>query len=709
MTARHYLDSLLKPGSIAVLGASRREGSVGRKTMVNLIDGQFPGALYAVNPGYEDVLGVPCFPSLDDLPETAELVVLTVADARVEDALRATIDHGAKAVVLMSGLALDDGSDPNLRSRVQTLIEGSGLVCCGANSMGFYHFTHGIRCCGFATRTNHRSCGNVSYISHSGSGMAGILDCEERIDFNLAVSTGQEMQLRMDQYIEYALQQAETEVIGLFMETARNPAGMCAALQHAAERGIPVVALKVGRTEFSARLAISHSGAIAGSDDAYQAVFDRYGVHRVGDMHEMAATLSMFAQPHAVGPGGLVCIHDSGGERQLLIDLADEMNIDLTTVSETTRQKLAARLDPGLPPVNPLDAWGDGGLDADTIMEDAFADLLCDPGASIGAVVHDRGPNSQIYHEYTEYIRVGHRAAGKPAFMVTNHQGSGMDDTAVELGREGFPVIDGIRPFLTGVRHLFNHRDYQAQRAEKSLFQPELPCDLNRLKHWQARLSTGCTLNEYESGQLLSDFGINVNRSIALDNETGLINAAGEMEYPLVLKTAEPGKLHKTEFGGVRLDLNNESELIAAYRDLAKQLGPSVLLCSMIASSSDRELLLGVSDDEQFGPLVVLGFGGVQVESLRDIACAMPPFTPAVARTMLDRLRLRPLLEASRGQAAADIEAFCQQASRLSVIAHFLGDFISEIDINPVIVQENGCIAVDALVVGKRVSSTHEI
>ena len=222
----HPLTPLLRPESMAVIGASERPGSVGRQTIENLLTGKFPGRLYAVNPGYETVLGVPCFPDLAALPETVEHVVLTVGDSRIEAALDDTIAHGAKAATMMSSLVLENDCPPLLRDRIAAKIASSGLVVCGANGMGFYNFADGVWVCGFDTRENHLHGGNVTLISHSGSGMSGIIDCEERIDFNLAVSTGQELCVSMDQYMDYALEQPGTRVIGLFMETARNPDGM---------------------------------------------------------------------------------------------------------------------------------------------------------------------------------------------------------------------------------------------------------------------------------------------------------------------------------------------------------------------------------------------------------------------------------------------------------------------------------------------------
>jgi len=694
----HPLDPLLRPRSIAVIGASERPGSVGRKTVENLLTGNFPGRLYAVNPGYDAVLGVPCFPALASLPETVEHVVLTVGDSRIEAALDDTIAHRAKAATMMSSLVLENDRPPLLRDRIAAKIRASGLVVCGANGMGFYNFADGVWVCGFDTRENHLRGGNVTLISHSGSGMSGIIDCEERIDFNLAVSTGQELCVSMDQYMDFALEQPGTRVIGLFMETARNPAGMISAFRKANDKGIPVVVLKVGRTEFSARLAVSHSGAITGRDDAYQALFDRYGVQRVQDMDELATALIMFAQPHAVSAGSLVSIHDSGGERQLLIDLADDMGVPLASIGAHTQSRLAALLDPGLPPVNPLDAWGAGGPGANKIMEDSLAALMSDPNAAMGAVVHDRAPLGALCEEYFEYMRAGHRASGKPVFLVANRQGSGTDPAAVRVTREGFPVLDGLRPFLAGVRCLSNWRDFTARSNEINTENLPRP-DAETVSFWSTRLAAGDTLGEFEAGKLLQNFNFPINRARLVESKAEALRAASELGYPVVLKTAETGILHKTDCDGVRLGISDETRLNAAYADLSTRLGPRAMVSPML-DVTGVEMVLGMVRDEQFGPLVMLGFGGINVETIRDVACALPPFSRKTALRLVNSLKMRPLLDGLRNRPAVDLAAFCTAAEQFSIMAAALGDVLTEIDVNPVIVHPGGCIAVDALVVG---------
>jgi acyl-CoA synthetase (NDP forming) len=690
----HRLDPLLRPRSIAVVGASEREGTVGRNSIENLLRGGFEGRLFAVNPGRTSVLGVPCFPSLAALPEPVEHVLFAISDERLEAALDAAIEHGARAATIMSSLVLADDREPLLRDRVLARIRAAGLVVCGANGMGFYNFADGIWGCGFRTR-EHRRGGNVAYISHSGSGMCGIVDSEERIDFNLVVSTGQELAVSMDEYLDFALDQPSTRVVGLFMETARNPEGLMRALAKAQAKHVPVVALKIGRTALSARLAVSHSGAIAGDDAVYDALFDRYGVQRVDDMDQLATALILFAQPHPVGAGGLVSIHDSGGERQLLIDLAADAGVPLADLTPATTKQLETLLDPGLPAVNPLDAWSTGGPDYHVAMQQCFAALMADPHAAFGAVIHDRVAGGGIQDSYLDYLRAGHRASGKPAVLVANHQGTGADPQIVAATREGFPVLDGVASFLRGVRALFDYRDHQASARGAPPIAPAAA-----VTSWRRRLQDGYPLDEHEALGMLADFGLPANAGCIVESEAAALAAAHELGYPVALKTAVSGIDHKSDRDGVRLDMADDASLAAAWRDLSARIGPRTLVAPMVPAPG-VELLLGMILDPQFGPVVLIGAGGVHVEAHADAVYALPPFDAAEARRLLGRLRIAPLLASRRHRRPLAIDAFCAAAARFSALAAGLGELFAEIDLNPVIVHADGCTIVDALIISQ--------
>jgi acyl-CoA synthetase (NDP forming) len=651
---------------------------MGEWSLKNLLRGGYKGEIYPVNPKYDEVQGIKCYPSIDEIPASPELFIFSVGDLRLEAVLDEAIAAGAKAAVLMSTLFIDGDVTPVLKDRVLQKIKDSELIVCGANGMGFYNVRDHVWACGFDSSL-HEAPGNVALISHSGSGMSGLIDSEERLRINLAVSTGNELDVTMDEYLDFVLDLPETNAVGLFVETARNPEGFQAALAKAARKDIPIVAIKVGRTEEAARLTVSHSGAMAGDDAAYEALFDKYGVQRVSDMDELATTLILFAELPRVGEGGLVSLHDSGGERQLMIDLADEAGVPLTALSDETVAKLENVLDPELPAVNPLDAWSRGGPDAGNQMADSLAAMMQDPGAAMGAVVHDRAPFGKVYSSYLRYMRHARAESGNPVALVAARQGTGHDVAVVTSTAEGFPVLDNVPMFLRGVRALFSYRDF-----------------LNRQDGTPPSVEANVTaLAPGEAGalQLMSECGLPVVPTAAISCESDIVAS----RYPVVLKTAAPDILHKSDVGGVVLNIESEEELRNAYTDMAKRLGPEAIVAPMVGDGV--EMMLGMRVDPQFGPVVLIGFGGIYAETLKDVTFALPPFSAAHARRCVDRLRLRPMLDGQRGKPPADIDAFCETAARFSAMIDALRHTLTEVDVNPIIVHESGCTIVDALVV----------
>lgn len=667
---------------------------MGGWSLTNLQRGGFCGAIYPVNPAYNELAGLRCYAGLPDLPETPDLVMFAIGDRRLERALDEAIAMQVKAAVLMSSLYLDEDFEPPLRERVSARIRSANMLVCGANGMGFYNIRDNVWACGFDS-SMHNSPGNASLISHSGSGMSGIIDCEERLRINFAVSTGNELSVTMDQYLDFVLDLPETKVVGLFIETARRPQGFRNALQKAAEKNIPIVALKVGRTKKSAELTVSHSGAMAGADDTYDALFHRYGVHRVDDMDELATAMIMFAEVHPIGPGGLVTLHDSGGERQLLVDLANDTDVPLTELVDESVGELQKVLDPELPAVNPLDAWSRGGAEASEQMSESFAIMMRDPGTALGAVLHDRAPGGVIYPGYVAYMQHARQRSGKPVALVSSRQGSGSDPLVVSTTHDGFPVLDGVVPFLKSVRGLMNYRDFRQQPAITTS-----PAPPGVVEKWSQTLAEESALDEARSLEMLRDFGIDTSKPVAINSEPELRAAVESLAFPMVLKTAVPGLQHKTEQKGVFLHQENLSQLIDSYSDIANRLGSAAILAEM--APAGVEMILGARRDPQFGPVVMLGFGGVFAEVLNDVVFAIPPFDANYALQRLQELRLKTLLDGVRGEPASCVAAYSDAAEAFSVMVDALRDDIEEVDINPLLVSASRCVAVDALVIGRQ-------
>jgi len=681
------LRAMLGARSVAVVGASPKFDSPGNHMARQLLVGGFSGEVAAVNPNYDEVEGIACYPSLEDVPFVPDLVLLGVGNHRLERQMEEAAKCGARGVVVFASGIEDPPRAPPLTERLRRIAGEAGMAVCGANCMGFVDVERGLRALAFEERAELEP-GNVAWISHSGSAFSALLHAERGIYFNLAVSTGQELSATMADYMLYALERPSTRVISLFLETIRDPANFKRALQTAADRDVPVVALKVGRTTASRRLVTAHSGALAGDDAAYEALFDAYGVARVGTLNEMADLVELLGAERRAAPGGLAAILDSGGERAHLVDAAAGLDVPLARPSEETLRSVAARLEPGLPAVNPLDAWGtDSG--AYTTFLDCSRYLAGDP---------DTGAFAYVVDLHSERAERGHgwvaervwTATDKPVAVVCGVTSAIQESAATRLRRAGIPVLEDVASGLRAFRHLFDRRD---ARALQSATTPDpVPEHVRRL--WHETLTAETHLGETDALRMLADYGIPAARTIAASGVDEVLVAAGRLGYPVVLKTAAAS--HKTDVRGVRLGIGDRHALTAAYTELSSRLGPAVVVQEM--AKPGVEMALGIVHDPQFGPLVMVAAGGVLIETLRDRRLALPPLDETHARRLIDRLDVRPLLNGARGSPPADVDSLAQAMSRLSVLAWDLGDLIGALDLNPLIVGPNGCVAVDALV-----------
>lgn len=682
------LQPLLSPKRIAFVGASARPDTVGHDMLRTIRRGGFAGTVYAVNPGYAEIDGIPCFPSLGALPQTPDLAVLGVRNDRLEAAMREAATSGTRAAVIFASCILPDDADPPLHARLAAIARAANIAVCGGNCMGFYNDLDGVWVCGFPSQRTRRP-GGIALLAHSGSVFGALAHNDPRLRFAFAISPGQEMTATIADYLDYVVERDEVRAVGLFLETARDPAGLRAALAKAAHRRVPVVALKVGRTEAAAAAALTHTGAVAGSDAAYAALFDRYGVIRVETLDEMAATLLLLQTGRLAAPGGIVAIHDSGGEREMTIDLAERAGVKFAAIAPETRRRLAARLEPGLAAENPLDAWGTG-VNFVTLFADCFTDLLADPQAALGLFCVDLRDDYYLHAGFAEAARTAAASTDKPVAVVTSYTQVRHDRIALALTEAGVPVLDGSVNGLAAARGPLAWRDFLA-RAE------DPPPPAPDLGPWRGRLADGADFAEAEVLDLLAACGIATAPRALAATEAESVAAAVRLGFPVVLKTAMPGIGHKTERGGVALDLRDREAVRDAYARVAARLGPRVLLARMLPPGP--ELALGAVQDPQFGPVVLLGAGGTLVELLPDRVAALPPFGPATARRLLDRLRLRRLLDGFRGGEATDLAALAELVARFSVLVHALGPALGEIDVNPVICGSSPT-AVDGLLVG---------
>jgi len=698
---RPALTAMLAARSVALVGASPRDGSLGQRMITEMARSHPGPRTYLVNPRHQQIAGTPCNASLADQPEApVDLVLLAVPDTALEEQLALAARRGDRSAVIFGSAHEPAGprpaGQPSLRGRLAATARAAGMAVCGAGCMGFVNVTSGLRAVGYL-EPDPLPRGPVALVTHSGSVFSALLRTRRGLGYTLAVSSGQELVTTAAEYAEWALGMPGTRVLALVLEAVRDAGRLRAVLASAAARDIPVVLLTAGRSARGRAMVSAHSGALAAADGGWEALARGYGVHRVGDLAELADTLELFATGRRGGPGagsartGIASVHDSGLERAHVADVADELGVPFAAIGEPTTARLAGLLDPGLEPANPLDIWGTGAR-AGEQLSGALTALAGDPAVAAVALAVDLVPEFDGDRSYPAAVTSAARRTSKPVVVLSNLPAAIDAGTAAGLRAGGIPVLEGTRTGLLALGHLLRHGT-SAPPA------PAPPIDQARRARWSAVIAAG-EARGTELASLLRDYGIPVARARTATTEAGALAAAAEIGYPVVLKTDEPGIAHKSDAGGVVLGLAGPAALTAAYRDLAERLGRRVLVAETVPAGP--ELSLGLARDHELGPLLVVGAGGLLVELLADRAVALPPVSAEQARDMLSGLRVAALLAGARGQPAADLSAVTSAVTGLSQLATELGGGLDALDINPLICGPRGAVAVDALAIPRQ-------
>jgi acetate---CoA ligase (ADP-forming) len=728
---------MLEARSVALVGASPRPGSLGARMIEEAGKSASRPRTYLVNPRYGDIGGTRCYPSLGDLPGQVDLALLAVPDDALEDQVAAAAAGGAGSAVIF-GSAVDPagssaaagpdlrpgpGPGPGLRDRIAAMARDAGMPVCGAGCMGFVNVARGLRAIGY-TEPDPLPAGPVALVTHSGSVFSALLRTRRAFGFTLAVSSGQELVTPAAAYARYALTLAETKILALVLETIRDAPALRSVLAEAAAVDVPVLLLTAGTSAASRSLVAAHSGALAAGDGAWQALASAYGAHRVGDLAELADTLELFSLTrrggrraaatghvddpdrgggpgHGPGPGpGLATVHDSGFERAHFADLAASLGVPFAPLTAETKQRLAAVLDPGLEPGNPLDVWGTG-RGAESLFTETLSALADDPGVGAVALAVDLVPEYDADDSYRAAVLTAAAKTAKPVAVLASIPAAIDTAAAARLRAAGIPVLESTRTGLLAFRHLLTRPALHApapapQARPPAPAPPGAAADPGRRARWSAALTAG-PLRGADLFAMLRDYGIAAvaARSAATLGEAS--KAAAELGYPVALKTDNPKIAHKSDVGGVWLGVTSPAELTTAYRDLSVRLGPNVTVTEM--ADPGPELILGMARDPALGPLIVTGVGGILAEYRSDRAVALPPLTQQTAADLIAGQRFAQLLTGFRGQPPTDLAALAATVAAFSTLVTDLADQLAAFDINPLICGPAGPVAVDALAV----------
>ncbi len=704
------LSSLLAPRSVAIVGASPRENTLGNNVVVNLRRFGYAGRIFPVHPSAPEVAGLPAYPALAELPEPAECAVLAVPADRIGAALEEGAAHGLKAAVVFASGFAELGAEGRARQRdLQRLCARTGIVLCGPNCLGLVNVHKRVSLYSSGIPEGMMD-GGLAIVSHSGSACIA-LSTLGRFGISYLVSVGNAAVLDVADYLEYLADDSATTVVALFIETLRDPAAFARAMRMMHDAGKPVIALKVGRSAQGAAASAAHTGSLAGNWDAYQAYFRRHGVIAVDDFDELAESVELALKVRVPSrDDGVAVIAVSGGEISLVADLAERAGVRLPQLASET----VARLRKVLPAFgsigNPLDTTDRGVYDAQNVYSGSIRALADDPSVSLVAVVQDCSPGlsargSNNYRRIAQTVADAAREISKPVVFFNTAAG-GLHPHVIEpFAGTNVAVMQGARASLLGISRHFAHARFEP---------PVAPQTLAPDPKWRERLASGTSFMERESKAFLADHGIAVTREMLARDAEAAVQAAGEIGYPVVLKIESLDLPHKTEVGGVRVGLADAAAVEAAFAEVvasARAAAPAARLEGVLVQEmvSGLEFIAGLSRQEPFGMGVVAGAGGVLVELMRDTALELCPLDQAQAKALLARTRAGRLLQGYRGRPAGDADAFTALLVRLSQLGATYEDVLEAVDLNPVAVLEpgRGAIVLDALII-PRIPTTQE-
>lgn len=687
------LDRFFRPEAVAVIGASDAEGRPNTGITRQLMDwAERCGArLHPVHPTRQTVFGTPCFPSVSDLPEQVDLAVLLVSDPLpvIEQLAESKVKF---AVAFASGFAETGEEGAAAQARLAAAVERSGLRLLGPNTNlnAFEKFRDDLE--GPA----------IALITQSGHQGRPVFSMQE-IGVRLShwAPTGNEADLETSDFISYFAERPEVGAIACYVEGLKDGRSFLLAADRAAQRGVPVVAVKVGRTETGARMAASHTGKLTGADTVVDAAMRQYGVIRVDGLDELQDTSALLARARPPKAEGVVVYSISGGTGAHFSDLATEAGLRLPPLSDAKQAELHQWIPDYLNVANPVDNGGHpvgdwrGRKIIDAILDDPEVGVLICPITGPFPPMSDKLAQDLVdAAEQTDKLVCV--VWGSPVGTEEAYRTTLLGSSRVATFRTFANCITAVRAYLDHHRFTTRYRSpfAEAPRTASPSFRKA-----------QALMRSGQQLSEHAAKQLLRAYGIRVPREQLVTSAAAAVRAAGLVGYPVVMKASGSRLAHKSDLGLVKVGLTSASQVRDAYRDLtdiARYEGialDGVLVCQMVERGV--EMVVGVTQDELFGPTVTVGLGGVLVEVLRDVAVRVPPFGEDQALAMLSELRGRPLLDGVRGGPPVDVDALVEVVLRVQRMALELGDELAELDINPLMVlpRGQGAVALDALAV----------
>jgi acetate---CoA ligase (ADP-forming) len=686
---RFSLERLLRPGSVAVVGATDRDGSYGAQALISLEAIGFPGQVWGINPGRSEALGRPCVPSLADLPEAVDAVVVAIPAAGVPEVIEQAGALGCGGAVVFSAGFAEAAGGAELQAQLTAAAQRHALPVCGPNCNGIVAAHSATALWGDALQP--REPGAVALISQSGNVAVNALATRRGLRFHTVIASGNQAVLDAADYLELLAGEDGLRSVALYLEDDGGPR-LCEGLAACAQSGVRVVVLKVGSSPAGARAAAAHSAALAGDQRVFRALIEEAGAIWAQDVHELLELAKALSVPGATrAGGGLAIVTCSGGDSAQGADEASRSGLELPALAPATRDRLRQQLPDAATVANPLDytamIWGDSGA-----VGGLVSTIGADPEVGQVLVFYDQpaglvGAVEESWGAVRDGIIVGAAASPAPTMVVSTLPELLDDEAAWRFAQSGVPTVAGLR---TGIRCAAAMRTPPGD-AERLL---EIAGFAQAAAAARAVGRDSRWLAEHETKELLRDAGVNVvdGRVVADADDAAL--ALGELGGRIALKLSAASVQHKSELGGVVVGLDGESAVRAAYARLAALAAEhnGVVLAERMAPSG-VELLIAARTDAVV-PALILGLGGIWTELLDDVAIVPLPASVARIERAVRSLRGAPLLLGGRGRLPVDVAGACELACAVGGL--LVERSLALVELNPVFVSAEGAVVADA-------------
>ena len=701
----HPLDSFFAPESIALIGASRDHEKIPGRLLAMLRKNEYPGKLYPINPNYPDIEGLKCYKTIAEVGAPIDLAVIIIPARAVVGALEECAAVGVKnAVIISSGFAEEGGDSAAMQDKIAAIAKRTGMRISGPNAEGFLSEVQKVAATFSPTvdvKPGHvplvATGRRVAIVAQSG-GIGFAIKHRAKalgVAISYVVSAGNESDLGAGEFFEFMVQDASTDLILLFIEGIRDVDKFLAAAKRAAEVGKPVIVTKVGRSGAGERAAASHTASMAGWSAAYDAVFAKYGFIVSNDLDE-AVTIAAVLASNPLPRGDRVAVLTvSGGAGIWGADTVSVQGLQVPALSASVQSEIKQWMPSYGAAGNPIDVTAQGVASGGLQKTIDLLDGSNEVDATL--VVLSLSSETRMWFKETE-LKPVISAQNKPILFYSYTLPS--DFARRELAKSGVVVLSGLTHVGVAMRRLVDY----------ARFRPAPPADRAALppRDVSAHLKS-TAYSESDSKALLRDAGIALPDEVLVTARDGLDAAIGRIGFPLVMKIQSPDIPHKSEVGGVRVNITTKGEAFTAYREILENVQrhrPNTAIQGVLVGPMAKkgvEIIIGTLQDATFGPMVMVGLGGITTELFRDVIYRPAPVGAREAAAMLDELKAAPLLKGFRGAPKADVAALSQLIAQVSLLAERLRGAVAEIELNPVLVhpERQGVTIVDALVVGK--------